>query len=216
MSKKIACSWSGGKDACLALIKAVELGYQPVVLFNIMNENGKISRSHGLPKSILEAQAKAAKIPLVTLASSWNAYEKNFIAQLKKLKQDYQIDAVVFGDIDLEAHRDWEEKVCAAARLECLLPSWGKTRTEAANEIITANISARITSCRAELASFLCGEKYDQHLLHLLRKQKIDLCGEGGEFHTVVENCPLFTQKIQLPKVPHVQHEAYSFLQWDS
>lgn len=127
MSKKIACSWSGGKDACLALIYAVEQGFQPVVLFNIMNENGRISRSHALPISILEQQSQAANIPMVRIHSTWEAYEENFILHLKKLKQDFDIEAVVFGDLDLEAHRLWEEKVCAAAGLECILPLWGKT-----------------------------------------------------------------------------------------
>ena len=46
-------SWSGGKDSCYAMMQATQQGLIPKVLLNMMNENGKVSRSHGLPLSIL-------------------------------------------------------------------------------------------------------------------------------------------------------------------
>ncbi|MBX9733379.1 MAG: adenosine nucleotide hydrolase, partial [Chitinophagaceae bacterium] len=68
-NKNLLCSWSGGKDSCYALMKAKELGYVPKVLLNVLNEEGKISRSHGIPTNILQAQADAMGIPLYTVAS---------------------------------------------------------------------------------------------------------------------------------------------------
>jgi diphthamide synthase (EF-2-diphthine--ammonia ligase) len=52
---RFACSWSGGKDSCYALMQAAAQGYTPAVLMNMMNENGMVSRSHAIPKEILEA-----------------------------------------------------------------------------------------------------------------------------------------------------------------
>jgi hypothetical protein len=40
-------SWSGGKDSCYAMMKAIHQGFIPKVVLNMMNENGKISRSMG-------------------------------------------------------------------------------------------------------------------------------------------------------------------------
>jgi diphthamide synthase (EF-2-diphthine--ammonia ligase) len=57
-------SWSGGKDSCYAMMKAIHQGFIPKVVLNMMNENGKISRSHGLPISILNQQAKEMGLPL--------------------------------------------------------------------------------------------------------------------------------------------------------
>jgi diphthamide synthase (EF-2-diphthine--ammonia ligase) len=45
-------TWSGGKDSCYAMMRATQQGFIPKVLLNMMNENGKVSRSHGLPLSI--------------------------------------------------------------------------------------------------------------------------------------------------------------------
>jgi diphthamide synthase (EF-2-diphthine--ammonia ligase) len=41
--KRTLCSWSGGKDSCFALMQAIAAGYQPEVLLNVLNEEGKIS-----------------------------------------------------------------------------------------------------------------------------------------------------------------------------
>ena len=78
VASKVGCSWSGGKDSCYALMKAMEDGKTPVVLLNVMNEKGVISRSHGLPRYILQQQADAMNIPLIAITSSWNDYEKLF------------------------------------------------------------------------------------------------------------------------------------------
>jgi diphthine-ammonia ligase len=72
------CSWSGGKDSCFALMQAMETGIVPKVLLNVLNEEGKISRSHGIPKHILQQQADAAGLPIKMISSSWQDYEMNF------------------------------------------------------------------------------------------------------------------------------------------
>jgi len=61
-------------------MKAIEQGYTPAVLLNVMNETGKISRSHGIPESILRAQAATAELPIHLISSSWQEYEQHFTA----------------------------------------------------------------------------------------------------------------------------------------
>ncbi|MEJ0103967.1 MAG: hypothetical protein WDO19_15995 [Bacteroidota bacterium] len=41
------------------------------------------------------------------------------------MKDQYQLTHAVFGDIDLQPHRDWEEKVCANAGLTGNTPRCG-------------------------------------------------------------------------------------------
>ena len=77
----IISSWSGGKDSCYALMLAISKGNRPSVLLNMMNENNKISRSHGLTPSLLNQQAKAIGVPLVGIPSSWEDYDKSLISQ---------------------------------------------------------------------------------------------------------------------------------------
>ena len=54
----------------------------------MMNENGKVSRSHGIPLAILEQQAAQMGVTLVAVPASWSQYEENYIATLKKAIDD--------------------------------------------------------------------------------------------------------------------------------
>ena len=214
MNRHIGCSWSGGKDSCFALMQAAGQGYIPSLLVNMMNENGKISRSHGLPPSILQQQAAAMNLPLVATPSTWNDYEKNFVAVLSKGKNDHAIDAMVFGDIDLQAHRDWEEMVCAKAGLQAILPLWQQDRRELVFQMLEAGIVSMIVSCNTVLGETFLGQYITPELVVRLEEKGVDVCGENGEFHTVVVNCPLFSKPITLPAYNRVLHEGYWFINW--
>jgi len=48
MNKTSFCSWSAGKDSALSLYKALNNGLDVKYLLNMMNEDGKNSRSHNL------------------------------------------------------------------------------------------------------------------------------------------------------------------------
>jgi diphthine-ammonia ligase len=122
MNRTCLCSWSGGKDSCFALMQAIQSGYTATVLLNVLNEAGKISRSHGIPSAILQMQADAAGLPIQLISSSWEEYEMHFTNALETLQQKFNLTHAVFGDIDLQAHRDWEEKVCTNAGLTAVLP----------------------------------------------------------------------------------------------
>ena len=93
----------------------------------MMNENGKISRSHGLPLSILNQQAQKMQLPIEAVPATWGDYEAKFISTLKTLKSKFDLDAAVFGDIDLQAHKEWEDKVCEAASLKSFCLCGNKT-----------------------------------------------------------------------------------------
>jgi diphthine-ammonia ligase len=209
--KNTLCSWSGGKDSCFALMQAIGQGYAPAVLLNVLNEEGKISRSHGIPSSILQAQAEAAGLPLHLVSSSWQEYEMNFVKTLQQLEEQYQLSYAVFGDIDLQPHRDWEEKVCAAAGLTAILPLWQQNRKELVIQMIGKGIETIIVSCNTVMGERFLGEKITLELVEELESLGVDACGENGEFHTLVLNCPLFTKAIHVGINRTLLHENYWF-----
>ncbi|WP_341839641.1 diphthine--ammonia ligase [Chitinophaga caseinilytica] len=212
--ENIICSWSGGKDSCFALMTAVKSGHKPVALLNVLNENGQISRSHGLPPQILQQQAAALGLPVLLQPSTWQAYESHFVASLRQLKSAHNATAAVFGDIDLQPHRDWEEKVCAAAGLKTLLPLWQQERKMLVYRMLEQGLKCRIVSCNDTLGPDFLGREMDDVLIADLEAAGVDVCGENGEFHTLVTDCPLFSVPVQLPPSGKVQHENYHFLQW--
>lgn len=208
-------SWSGGKDSCYAMMRAKAAGYQPVVLLNMMNENGQISRSHGLPHAILMEQASMMEMVVVTVPATWESYEERFIAVLQQLVEIYEVKAAIFGDIDLQPHRDWEEKVCAAAGIEAVLPLWQQPRHKLVMEMLQSGIITMIVSCNTHLGPDFLGRILDEDLVKDLEAKGVDVCGENGEFHTLVLDCPLFKHPVSVGAYTKVQHGDYWFLQWE-
>jgi diphthine-ammonia ligase len=211
MKANTLCSWSGGKDSCFALIKAKEQGFTPAVLLNVLNEEGKISRSHGIPAAILKQQAASAGLPIHLISSSWEEYEKHFTAALSSLKNQYAVTHAVFGDIDLQPHRDWEEKVCANAGLTAVLPLWQQDRKQLVYQMLDAGIHTIIISCNTVMGERFIGQMITPELVEELEQLGIDPCGENGEYHTLVLDCPLFSEKLDVAVLRTVKHNEYWF-----
>ncbi len=211
MLKNTVCSWSGGKDSCFALLQAITTGYTPKVLLNVLNEEGRISRSHGIPAEILQVQSVLAGLPIHLISSSWQAYEEKFTEALVFLKSAYDLQYAVFGDIDLQAHRDWEEKVCAASRLTALLPLWKQDRKALVLQMIEAGIETIIVSCNETMGPNFIGQTITPALIAQLEALGVDTCGENGEFHTLVVDCPLFSSHLEVRLVDTINHNGYWF-----
>ncbi|PIA79361.1 adenosine nucleotide hydrolase [Gaetbulibacter sp. 4G1] len=205
------CSWSGGKDSCFAFYKATLQGFKPTVLLNVMNEFGDRSRSHGIPKAVLQAQANALELPIHIFSSTWADYEKKYIENLKTITKNYPITHSVFGDIDIESHRAWEEKVSKAADLEAVLPLWQGHRKQLVLDMIDAGIEAIIVSCNQELGADFLGRTIDAELVKTLENMEIDACGENGEFHTLVVNAPFFKNRIEVEIEGKATSSNYNF-----
>ena len=210
-TKNCLCSWSGGKDSCFALMHAMQMGYIPKVLLNVLNEEGKISRSHGIPSGILQAQAAVAGLPIHLISSSWSEYEMHFTNALKELKEKYQLTHAVFGDIDLQPHRDWEEKVCANAGLTAILPLWKQDRRQLINQMLESGIETMIVSCNEIMGKQFAGKIITPELIDELESLGIDACGENGEFHTLVLDCPLFDERLNVSIEDVLHHGNYWF-----
>lgn len=211
-SGSFLCSWSGGKDSYFAFYKAVQQGYKPKVLLNTLNEYGDKSRSHGIPRELLEQQAKAVGLPIEFIETTWEAYEERYIEKLKELREKYEFTHAVFGDIDIESHRAWEEKVANAANVKAVLPLWQGNRKELVEGMITAGIKTMIVSCRKELADSLLGEVIDGSLIKKFEELGIDACGENGEYHTFVIDGPLNGTTIAVDTGSVKTHNTYAFL----
>ena len=207
------CSWSGGKDSCLALYSAMRAGATPSFLLTMFDESGQRSRSHGLTKGVLQAQTALMGIPWVTRMASWSEYESVFIAALQELKK-VGVKAGVFGDIDIEDHRLWEEKVCKAASIEAYLPLWKAPRTALLDEFLVLGFNATIiATCDEKVDKKYLGRALDAELISEFTCIGIDPSGEEGEYHTIVTDGPIFAQPLQVRMGGQVFRSGYWFLE---
>lgn len=206
------CSWSGGKDSCLSLYRALKRGYSCASLFTMIDESGKHSRSHGLLPESLKAQAEAMQIPLRTAAATWGNYESQFKEQAA-LYRNENVRHGVFGDIDLEPHREWVERVCRESGITAHLPLWKGVRRTLVREFIDAGFKAVIVVVNTKkMPDRFLGRLIDAALVDELEAIGVDACGENGEFHTFVYDGPLFKKGLIFAKEDEIAIEGYAFL----
>ncbi len=189
-------SWSGGKDSCLALWRSQQSGFKVTHLLTALEETGSRVRSHGVSVQLMRAQAAALKLDIEFLSASWKEYEYQFIEKLTFLKS-LGIQSGIFGDIDLIAHREWEEKVCGAAGIAACLPLWNEDRLSLVSEFFHAGFKARVSCVDGRfLDDTFVGCEFDQSFIDRL-PAGVDACGENGEFHTFVYDGPNFINPVQ-------------------
>jgi uncharacterized protein (TIGR00290 family) len=207
-----ACSFSGGKDSCLALYRAIHAGGDAKKLITMFTEGGERSRSHGLHLSIITAQSQAMNIPLLTRATSRNDYEKHFTDALTSVKKE-GVQHVVFGDIDLREHRDWEERVCNGIGLRPFLPLWLEERGKILGEFLELGFCAMIIAVKENvLTTSLLGKTLSRTVIEEIESQGADACGEEGEYHTLVYDGPIFQSSLTLTRGEEVLRDGYWFL----
>ncbi|WP_350302754.1 diphthine--ammonia ligase [Peribacillus frigoritolerans] len=209
---KFIASFSGGKDSVLALYKAMNIG-EAVGLIVMLEEEGKRSRSHGMPPELIHAQAESIGLPVYTAAASWTDYEEVFMRLLENAKNQ-GAEVLVTGDLDMPAHGCWHDKVTKNAGLKLGMPLWEMNHREAVEEfmnlgfvtiIVTVNLSLGMTE--DDLGRTLTHEYVKE-----LEARGIDPCGEGGEFHTTVIDGPIFKQPIHVRKCEIIKDGEYAFL----
>jgi diphthine-ammonia ligase len=211
--EKAFCSWSGGKDSCLALDHAQRAGYDVAVLLNMLSEDGEYSRSHGLRRGMLESQADAMGKEILFGQATWDDYERVFLERFALLKSR-GFTAGVFGDIDLESHREWVERVCQTVGLKAVLPLWNKDRETLLNDFLSSGYLATIVSVREEaLGREWLGRHLDRDAVEAFRTADIDLSGENGEYHTFVSDGPIFRKPVLFRTGKTQTIQGYAFVE---
>jgi len=195
---KVFVSWSGGKDCMLACYRIMQ---QPKIevacLLNMLAENGECSLSHNLPANLLQEQGRMLGIPVLQRKASRKEYETEFKKAIADLKQQ-GVGAGVFGDIDLQAHRDWLERVCREMEMESFFPLWNDRREDLLEEFIRVGFKSRIVvTDEAVLGAEWLGCEINRDFLGKMKTlPHVDACGEKGEYHTFVYDGPIFKSPV--------------------
>lgn len=183
----------------------------------MVTEDGERSRTHGLSAKVLQAQSQAIGIPLVQRKTSWQSYEGEFKRMVNDLKQE-GIKGGVFGDIDLQEHRDWVERVCQEVDITPYLPLWGQEQDRILKDFINLGFEAIVVATKTDiLGEDWLGRKIDldfiDQLSELKKTKDITLCGESGEYHTLVVDGPLFRKRLEIAASRKAFRDEHWFLE---
>jgi len=196
---KALLSWSSGKDSAWALHVLRRQHVDVVGLLTTLDERHGRVPMHAVRRELLDAQARAAGLPLwaVPLPSPCSnaEYEAAMASALDKARAA-GIAAVAFGDLFLEDIRRYREEFLAPTGITPLFPLWGLPTADLARDMIQGGLGALVTCVDPRrLPAAFAGRAFDATFLADL-PPTVYPCGERGEFHTVACAGPMFAHPL--------------------
>jgi ABC transporter with metal-binding/Fe-S-binding domain ATP-binding protein len=195
--------FSGGKDSLFAIKKAIEQGHEIKYLATIQSKNPDSYMYHTPNIGLTLMQSRCLNIQLVSKQSLGE--KEREVKDLEILLNNLDADGVVCGAIASNYQKERVEKVCESLRLKFIAPLWGSNQESLIREIVKSGFEVIITAVAAEgFDESWLGRKIDEKciedLINLNKKFSISILGEGGEYESLVLDCPLFSRKLEITK----------------
>lgn len=198
-SDKAVVLWTGGKESVLALHEAVQAGLRIHSLVTF-TPHRPVFRAHPLPFLRLQAAALGLPHRLLPIAEPYRAGYEQAIGRLK----EEGIDTLVTGDIAEVAHQpNWIRECAACSRMNTLMPLWGYDRLSLLQRLLADTYKVILSCVKSPwIPSSWVGRELNADLIEALQMLRaansIDLCGENGEYHTLVRDAPLFRRQVRI------------------
>lgn len=213
--KRVALSWSSGKDSAWALHLLRRMpDVEVVALITTFNSTADRVAMHAVRRRLVETQADRVGLPLWPIDLPWpcaNAvYEECMSASVQRAISE-GLTGIAFGDLFLQDIRDYREKQLRGTGLEPLFPLWRVPTDELARNMIRGGLCATLTCVDPRhLPREFAGRDFDAGLLADL-PPSVDPCGENGEFHTFTSDAPVFSRPIEVTKGEVVERDGFVF-----
>ncbi|SEN70761.1 MJ0570-related uncharacterized domain-containing protein [Mesobacillus persicus] len=215
--KRLALSWSGGKDGCLALDVLTRQGIEVACLVTTVPAEIGRTFGHGEKMEMIKLQGEALGIPVHFIRCSFEGYTDSFVKDLIELKGQLKITGVAFGDLYFDPHREWGEKVAEAVGIDAIYPLWmeEKDALNGLKTFVDSGYKSTVIRVREDvLDESWLGRDLDDSFLRDIKLEKVCPMGEAGEYHTFVYDGPLFKQRIILEQPEVIELETTKKLEY--
>ncbi len=199
--RNAAVSWTGGKDSSLALYEAKLLGYRVISLVTFIPSEPEFL-AH--PLSFMKYQAEALGIPHYALEVN-EPFKESYEKAIHSLKEKHGIATLITGDIaEVDGHPNWVRECSKYSGIGVLTPLWGRDRLELLNRLLSYRFKLIFTCIKKPWFTDdnLLGMELKKDSLERLRainaETGLDICGEQGEYHTMVVDGPPFKKSIHI------------------
>lgn len=194
-------SWTGGKDSSLAYYEAEKLGYKIDYLVTFVWDHDPLL-AHPLP--FINLQSQALDVPHLVVEVS-EPFASDYERAIALLKEQRGIGTIITGDIcEVAGHNsNWMVDRAAPSSVEVIRPLWHRDRIQILNKILELGFKV-VFSCvkKPWFTEDWLGKELSRdmitRLVEMNERSGIDICGEQGEYHTLVLNGPQFKKGIQI------------------
>jgi uncharacterized protein (TIGR00290 family) len=202
-----ASLFSGGKESVHA-ISTVE--NQGIEVKHLIHQIPTFTSPHAHNFEALKTLAKSMNKHLTIV--DLHKGEEELVDSLKNLN----VEALVAGDINVPQHITWLQNICRQAGIELLEPLFGKNTSILFHEMFSEpRFKATIIGVNTkyltdEWLGFTISSETTEAFLS--RTRQIDPLGENGEFHTIVVESPLYSNKFKIKPLERVTDKDMKYL----
>jgi asparagine synthase (glutamine-hydrolysing) len=217
MKPEIGALFTGGKDSNYALYKMIKKGYTVSCLITMESENPDSFMFHTPNIELVEYQAEALEIPLITDKTEGVKEEelKDLKRAIKKAVDKHGIQGLVTGALYSKYQRSRIEKICKELNIKCFSPLWHLDQYEYFKEIIKKGFRVVFSSVAAlgldkSWVGRVITVKDLKQLKELEKRYGVNVAGEGGEFESLVLDAPLFRKRLVITNSEIVSEGEYN------
>ena len=227
MTHRVVALVSGGKDSTYTIHQCVSAGHDIVALAHLHPPSDRdeldsymyqtvghnvvefVSRALGV--ELFKREISGAPIAQeLGYERTENDEVEDLFELLSEVKKQTACTAVCSGAIFSTYQKNRVEEVCKRLGLISIAPLWEREQETLLQEMIDNNLQIRII----KVASIGLGKSHVgklasellPHFRSINKKFGFNVCGEGGEFESLVTDCPLFAYKIQVDSSEMVCH----------
>ena len=205
---KLGILMSSGKDSLYAAYIMKKQNYELTCGITVQSSNEASYMFHTPNVALAQLQAESMGIPLVMQSTTGKKEEElvDLKKALEEAKKQHGIQGVVSGALFSNYQRERIEKMADEVGLKLFSPLWHMDQEQELRNLLKMRFEIILVSVAAEglnknwLGRVITQKDVDK-LVQLHRKYRINIAGEGGEYESLVLNCPLFSKKVVIDSI---------------
>jgi diphthine-ammonia ligase len=196
---KLAALFSGGKDSTYAAHLAENCGHEISIFVCMRPARDDSYMFHGVNIHLAPLIAEAQGKPIASAPSSGEKEKE--VEELQHLIELLEVKGVVTGAVASRYQQDRVNQICGNLGIIHLSPLWGKDPQELLEAEIRSGMEIIMVHAAANgLDKSWLGRRIDMkaaaELAKMSERYGINVCGEGGEYESLVVDAPWFKKRL--------------------
>jgi diphthine-ammonia ligase len=201
---KVGVLFSGGKDSCYAMHRAMEK-HEVACLISVISRNPESYMFHVPNIWITGLQAEAIGLPLIRKETEGRKEEEleDLELAMEEARDRFGIRGIVTGAVESVYQSERVKGICDSLGLACINPLWKRDQEEMLRDMVRSGFRIIVSGVFAyKLDDRWLGREMDskaiRELVALRERYAISPAGEGGEIETTVLDAPFFRKRIEV------------------
>jgi len=195
---KLAALTSGGKDSIYAIQLAIREGHEITDLVTIEPDRDDSYMFHSANIHMVDLISRSSDIPLTTRTT--RGEKEKELDDLEIALGHLDVEGVVVGAIESEYQASRVRRICNTMGIEMVVPLWHIEPELLIRDMVRVMDIMIVHVSAMGLDEEWLGRTIDgsaiDALIDLNRRYGIHICGEGGEYETLVLDAPVFRSRI--------------------